>query len=167
MCAALRRPLEEYLSLEYPFDVIADPEGGYVVKFPDLPGCLTQVDNLDELGPMAKDAFKLWMEAAYEGDLEIPLPSHPSKYSGGIRLRMPPSLHEELAEQAADEGVSLNTWMVTLLAQGCAEARTRRQSRQSDNSPGVDRPKVRGEWKAPRATGWPIDEDDDEESKAA
>ncbi|MGE5619720.1 MAG: type II toxin-antitoxin system HicB family antitoxin [Sphingomonadaceae bacterium] len=164
MCAARRRPLDEYLSLEYPFDVIADPEGGYVVRFPDLPGCLTQVESLDELVPMVKDAFKLWMEAAYEEGLEIPLPSRPSEYSGAIRLRMPPSLHEELAEQAADEGVSLNTWMVTLLAKGCAEARTRRQSSRSHKSPGVSRPRVRGEWKAPKATGWLID--DDEESKA-
>lgn len=127
MATTRRRPLEEYLQMEYPFNVIADPDGGYVVKFPDLPGCLTQAEDLDEIGPMVKDAFRAWMEAAYEGDLEIPLPSRPSEFSGSIRLRLPLSLHEDLADQAAQEGVSLNTWMVTLLAQGNAAARVKRQ----------------------------------------
>lgn len=36
--------------------------------------------------------------------------------SGNVRVRMPRKLHRELAEQAAREGVSLNTLIVTYLA---------------------------------------------------
>jgi hypothetical protein len=36
--------------------------------------------------------------------------------SGNVRVRMPRRLHRELAEQAAREGVSLNTLIVTYLA---------------------------------------------------
>ncbi len=44
--------LAEYLALQYPFNVIAEPEGGYVIVFPDLPGCMTQVETLEDIGPM-------------------------------------------------------------------------------------------------------------------
>lgn len=37
---------------------------------------------------------------------------------GEFRVRMPPALHEHLARQAAAQGVSLNQWMVSLLAGG-------------------------------------------------
>ncbi len=78
MSAATRRPLEEYLALQYPFRVIADPDGGYVIVFPDLPGCMTQVDSPDEIGPMAEDARRGWIETEYEAGEDIPLPSYPS-----------------------------------------------------------------------------------------
>lgn len=37
---------------------------------------------------------------------------------GAITIRMPPALHDLLAEQAAEQGVSLNSLMVALLAGG-------------------------------------------------
>ncbi len=40
------------------------------------------------------------------------------KYSGQLRLRMPASLHRELARQASLEGVSLNTYLLCLISQG-------------------------------------------------
>ena len=61
-----RQPLEYYLGLGYPFNVLADPDGGYVVIFPDLPGCMTQVDTLDELSEMTEDARVGWIETEYE-----------------------------------------------------------------------------------------------------
>ncbi len=58
--------LEEILAREYPFNVIADPDGGYVIEFPDLPGCMTQIETLDEVGPMAEEIRTLWLETEYE-----------------------------------------------------------------------------------------------------
>lgn len=40
--------MEGYLAREYPFDVLAAPESDYVIIFPDLPGCMTQVEDLAE-----------------------------------------------------------------------------------------------------------------------
>ncbi len=40
------------------------------------------------------------------------------KYSGQIRLRMPKALHCFLVEEANKQGVSLNQYMVYLLARG-------------------------------------------------
>jgi predicted HicB family RNase H-like nuclease len=38
--------------------------------------------------------------------------------SGRLLVRMPPALHEQLARLAAEQGVSLNQLVVTLLAGG-------------------------------------------------
>lgn len=119
--------LEEYLALEYPFHVNADPEGGYVITFPDLAGCLTQVDSLDEVGPMAQEARELWIETAYEQGIDIPLPSYPEEYSGKFNLRLPRSLHRALAEAAEREEISLNQHVQGLLSRGDALARLERR----------------------------------------
>jgi len=123
--SSARRPLADYLAIPYRFNVIAgDPdEGGYVIEYPDLPGCLTQVESLDDLVKMAKDAREVWIEAAYELDLYIPEPSYPETYSGKFNVRLPKSLHRLLAWQADEDSVSLNQYVVALLAAGTA-ART-------------------------------------------
>lgn len=115
--------LQEYLALEYPFTVIADPDGGYVAKFPDLPGCLTQFDKLEELPAMVEDARRLWIETEYEAGHDIPLPSYPEEYSGKFNLRVPRTLHRSLAEAAEGQGVSLNQYVVSLLSRGDTQAR--------------------------------------------
>ena len=38
--------------------------------------------------------------------------------SGKVLVRMPPALHEQLSATAAEQGVSLNQLVVTLLAGG-------------------------------------------------
>jgi len=74
-----RPPLDDCLAREYSFTVVADPDGGYVIEFPDLPGCMTQVEELDEVGPMAAEIRKLWIETAYEEGMDIPSPSYPER----------------------------------------------------------------------------------------
>ncbi len=124
MAAETRKSLEEYLSLEYPMNVIASRDGGYVVVFPDLPGCLTQADTITELPELAEEARTLWIEAEYEDGRDIPLPSYPEEYSGKFVARMPKSLHRRLAEGADRQGVSLNQHVVDLLARGDAQVST-------------------------------------------
>jgi antitoxin HicB len=71
-----RKPLEYYLGLQYPFNVYTDRDGGYVIVFPDLPGCMTQVETLDELPDMVEDVRTSWIETEYELGHAIPLPSY-------------------------------------------------------------------------------------------
>lgn len=123
MVTMARRSLEEYLNLEYPFTVHADREGGYVIEFPDLPGCMTQVERIDEIGSAAEEIRTLWIETEYEEGEDIPLPSYREQYSGKFNLRLPRSLHRILAEEAEREGVSLNQYVGQLLARRDAQAR--------------------------------------------
>jgi antitoxin HicB len=122
-----RRPLAAYLALDYPVHFVADPDGGYVAVFPDLPGCLTQGETLAETATMAEEARALWLEVEYDRGKEIPLPSYPEEHSGQFRLRLPKSLHRQLAESAELDGVSLNQYVVMLLARGEAQARANRR----------------------------------------
>ena len=127
MVAIRRKTLEEYLTLDYPFDVKVDPAGGYVALFPDLPGCFTEADTLEELPAMVAEARALWIETAYAQGIEIPLPSVPDECSGKILLRVPKSMHRRLLDQAAREGVSLNHYASTLLARGDAQSAVEKQ----------------------------------------
>ena len=113
-----RRPLSDYLEAAYPFRVDADPDGGFVISFPDLPGCISQAETAAEIGPMAEEARQLWIETEYEAGESIPEPSFPPSFSGRFNLRLPRSLHARLAESSEREGVSLNQYVLALLAAG-------------------------------------------------
>jgi antitoxin HicB len=132
MATKTSKALEEYLELNYPFRVDADPDGGYVITFPDLPGCMTQVEDAGEIGAAAQEVRRLWIMTEYEDAAEIPLPSYPEEYSGKFNLRLPKSLHRRLAELAEREAVSLNQLVVSLLAAGDAVSRANIQVQQAD-----------------------------------
>jgi predicted RNase H-like HicB family nuclease len=117
-----RQPLEKYLARKYPLSVVAEPDGGYVVLFPDLPGCMTEVERLADVGPAAEEIRTLWIETAYERGQEIPPPTFPEEYSGRFNLRVPRSLHRTLVEGAERDGVSLNQYVTALLARRDADA---------------------------------------------
>jgi hypothetical protein len=59
--------------------------------------------------------------------MEIPEPSYPEEYSGKFNLRIPRSLHRQLAESAERDGVSLNQYVAALLARGDAQAQVERR----------------------------------------
>lgn len=118
-----RPPLDFYLGCDYTFHVVASPDGGYVIRFPDLPGCLTQTDRLADVPALADEIRQLWLEAEYEAGRPIPMPTFPPDYSGKFNLRIPRSLHRKLAESAASDGVSLNQYATMLLARGDTEER--------------------------------------------
>ena len=121
-----RKPLSYYLKLQYPFRVRVPAEGGYYVDFPDLPGAMTDAEKIEDLPAMIEEVRALWMETSYEQGSDIPLPTiwnYDEEYSGRFNLRLPPSLHEVLAESALQAGVSLNQYVVALLSRGDAQAR--------------------------------------------
>lgn len=54
-------------------------------------------------------------DKAADGE-EVPAPLSVREYSGNVRLRMPPAQHRELAIRAAEEGVSLNRLLCSLIS---------------------------------------------------
>lgn len=70
----MHQPLAFFLQQPYPYTVSPDPEGGYFIAFPDLPGCMTQVGESHEIPAAADEIRSLWLEAAYAQHLAIPLP---------------------------------------------------------------------------------------------
>jgi len=50
-----------------------EPEGGYTVIVPSLPGCVTYGDTVEEAIEMAKEAIELYIESLKEHGEEIPI----------------------------------------------------------------------------------------------
>lgn len=68
-----RHLLEYYLGLDYPYTVVPD-DGSFLVSVPDLPNCVTQVDDAGEIAAMAEKIRTLWIKTEYERDADIPEP---------------------------------------------------------------------------------------------
>lgn len=67
------KKLNDYMALSYRMEIVEDKdEGGYVLSYPDLPGCITCGDTVQDAIINAQDAKKAWLEAALEeGILKI------------------------------------------------------------------------------------------------
>ncbi|MDO4478304.1 MAG: type II toxin-antitoxin system HicB family antitoxin [Lachnospiraceae bacterium] len=111
------KTLDDYMAMPYRLELVEDKEeGGFVVSFPDLPGCLSCGETMESALQNALDAKKVWLETALEEGIEIREPDSLKGYSGQFKLRLPRTLHRSLAEHAQREGISMNQYCVYLLA---------------------------------------------------
>lgn len=116
------KTLEEYIDFHYPMEIVEDEdEGGFVLSFPDLPGCLTIGDTIEEAIKNSEDAKREWLKAALEEGIEINEPKMNEDYSGQFKLRIPKSLHRSLALNSKREGISMNQYCLYLLSKNNAE----------------------------------------------
>jgi antitoxin HicB len=58
--------------LNYRILLKKEPEGGYTVTVPSLPGCITYGETLEEAIKMAKEAVELYLESLKAHGEEIP-----------------------------------------------------------------------------------------------
>ena len=111
------KTLNEYMSMSYKMEIIEDQdEGGFVISYPDLPGCITCGEPIESAMQKAKDAKREWIRAALEEGIETYEPDSLENYSGQFKLRIPRSLHRSLAEHSQREGISMNQYCVYLLS---------------------------------------------------
>ncbi len=104
--------------INYPFNIRPlnkDEGGGFLIEYPDLPGCMSDGETIEEAIANGQDAVKCWIEAAKAMGREIPKASIELP-SGKWVQRVPKSLHAMLISQSKREGVSLNTLVITLIA---------------------------------------------------
>jgi hypothetical protein len=119
----IRAQIEYYLKLPYTMTVkFQDEQGGYYVagylELPDLTMTgSTPEEAIKELLLEAPEWFELNIKSGYK----ITLPSKPSKYSGRINFRMPKQLHAKVAAIAQREGVSLNQYLLSAVAQAAGQ----------------------------------------------
>ncbi len=112
----------EIMKRRYRKVITGDPEQGFLAEVPDLPGCMTAGETEEEALELLRDAMAGWLTVSLERGLPIPEPKADS-CSGRILVRTSKTLHRQLAERADNEGVSLNQWIVTLLAEGMGHRR--------------------------------------------
>ena len=58
-----------------------EPEGGYTVTVPTLPGCITYGETIDEAISMAKEAIGLYIESLVAHNEPVPDESNTLEYS--------------------------------------------------------------------------------------
>lgn len=115
------KTLNDYMEMSYKMEIVEDKdEGGFVVSYPDLPGCITCGETVESAITNAHDAKRAWLEAAIEDGIEIFEPDNLEDYSGQFKLRIPRSLHRLLAEHSKKEGISMNQYCVYLLSRNDA-----------------------------------------------
>ncbi len=113
--------LNDYMKMPYRMEILEDiDEGGFVVSYPDLPGCITCGETVESAVANALEAKKAWLEAALADGVKIYEPGSLEDYSGQFKLRIPRSLHRTLAEHSQREGISMNQYCVYLLSRNDA-----------------------------------------------
>jgi len=54
------------------FELQSEPEGGYTITVPSLPGCISYGKTFEEAIEMIKDAMEGWLAVAEEAGVPIP-----------------------------------------------------------------------------------------------
>ena len=100
------------IDLKYRLEIIWSQEDEcYVVRFPELPGCTTHGNSINEAIRHAHEAVEGYLDSLKARGLPLPKPLSEKKFSGKIPLRIDPNLHRDLAFQAEIEGVSVNRFI--------------------------------------------------------
>ncbi|MDE0471574.1 MAG: type II toxin-antitoxin system HicB family antitoxin [Ekhidna sp.] len=92
--------------------------GGYLIEFPDLPGCMSDGETIEETIENGKDAVACWIETAKEFGDEIPQPGSADGFSRHWIQQIPEHIHTQLLQRAEQEGISLNALVTEMLSAG-------------------------------------------------
>jgi antitoxin HicB len=63
-----------------------DEGGGYLIEFPDLPGCMSDGETIEETIVYGVDAMRGWIEAMRAEGHPIPRPIRSAKPRAGVIL---------------------------------------------------------------------------------
>ena len=109
------------MKLIYPaiFKPFTDQSGGYVVEFPDLPGCVTEGKNLEQAIEMGIDAASGWILGELEDGEQIPRASDYSEIAveSGCMLNMLlldiDAYEEKYGVKAVRKNLTIPAWLNT------------------------------------------------------
>ena len=72
--------------LSYKIFLKKEPEGGFTVLVPSLPGCITYGDTIDEAIEKAKEAIELYIESLKAHNKEIPAEENLIEYTVSVDI---------------------------------------------------------------------------------
>ena len=90
---------------------------GWIAVIPELAGCSAFGKSPDKALEELEIAKDLWLEAARKDKRHIPEPLAERDLTGKFVVRLPKELHHTLVIQAKEQGVSLNQFMLYIMAQ--------------------------------------------------
>jgi len=112
MSAKAKRNLDEYQ-----FTVrrlTKDEGGGYLVEYPDIPGCMSDGETIEEAISHGREALRDCLVVFKESGRKLP---KPSIEAAQWRQRLPRTLYSKLTKQAEMEGVSINSFVTAVIAE--------------------------------------------------
>ncbi|OMF45418.1 type II toxin-antitoxin system HicB family antitoxin [Paenibacillus amylolyticus] len=90
---------------------------GYTVTFPDLPGAITEGDDIEEALTMARECLELHLYGLEEDEEEIPLPSKPTSIEVSkdsfvtlVEIRLGP-IRDEMMNKSITKNVTIPRWL--------------------------------------------------------
>ena len=106
---------------DYPFEIrplTPEEGGGFLISYPDFSDCISDGETVEEALKNGEDALKQTIATLKAKALPVPAPNSGGIASGKFVARVPKTIHAQLTMRARIEGVSLNTLVVTFIAQG-------------------------------------------------
>jgi len=92
----------------------ADEGGGYLVEYPDIPGCMSDGETIQEAIANGREALRDCLAVFRESGRK---PAKPSIEAAQWRQRLPRTLYSKLTKQAENEGVSINSLVTAIIAE--------------------------------------------------
>jgi antitoxin HicB len=114
----------------------SDEDQVFIARVPVLPGLMAHGATAEKATQEAERAAELMLDVLREDGKAAPPPDAVADYSGQLRLRLPRSLHEQVSRLATAEGVSINTLLLSLIAEGFGRRGTRPAERTKPRRPG-------------------------------
>jgi predicted RNase H-like HicB family nuclease len=105
----------EYLREPYTRILVRTDEG-YSAEILEFPGCFAQGHTADEAMTNLEGSTIAWITACQKQGIDIPEPFMNQGFGGKIALRLPRSLHRQVARLAKRDNVSLNQFLVSAIA---------------------------------------------------
>src|SRR5512140_2763784 len=88
--------------------------GGYLVEYPDIPGCMSDGETIEEAIRNGREALRDCLAVFQESGRKIP---KPSVEAAQWRQRLPRTLYAKLTKHAQHEGVSINSLVTAMIAE--------------------------------------------------
>jgi antitoxin HicB len=95
--------------------------GGYLVEYPDIPGCMSDGETVEEAIANGRQALRDCIAVFKESGRQLPkaAPIAPAQW----RQRLPKTLYVKLTKRAEVEGVSINNLVTAIIAEAIGAKR--------------------------------------------
>jgi predicted RNase H-like HicB family nuclease len=123
--------------MPYPVTLVHE-QNEWLATIDALPGCTARGATPDDAIERASEAMSAWLVTARREGKDVPEPKPAQSHSGRLLLRMPQTLHAELARTAEREHVSLNQFITDVLAGALGWRTTGRKAQVTRAVRGID-----------------------------